>query len=122
MIPRQAFITLCGDAVAPRFDMTAEGLVVSIEPGVTSSNLIREQGRHLVLAHTSSEELCDVITRAGVTIVVCGGIEEDYYHYLRWKRIEVVSDVMGPLDAVLARQAEGKLQPGDCLFAKRKSG
>jgi len=122
MIPRQAFITLCGDTVAPRFDMTAEGLLVAIEPGVTSKNFTREQGRLLVLAHTSSEELCDVITRAGVTIVVCGGIEEDYYHYLRWKRIEVVSDVMGPLDAVLARLAEGTLQPGDCLFAQRKAG
>ena len=122
MTPRQAFITLCGDAIAPRFDMTAEGLILPLEADETTRGLSRAQGRHLVLAHTSSEELCDVITRAGITTVVCGGIEEDYYHYLRWKRIEVISNVMGPLDAVLARLAEGKLQSGDCLFAQRKTG
>ena len=122
MTPRQAFITLCGDTVAPRFDMTAEGLILPLETEDSAQGLAKERGRHLVLAHTSSEELCDVITRANITTVVCGGIEEDYYHYLRWKRIEVISDVMGPLDAVLTRLAEGKLRAGDCLFAQRKSG
>ena len=114
MTGKYALITICRDEVAPRFDMTAEALLTPLFPA--------EEGReaepkHLVLAHVSSEELCDVITRAGVSVVVCGGIEEDYYHYLRWKRIDVISNVMGPLEDVLARLAKGELRAGDCLYA-----
>lgn len=112
MTPRHVLLTLCRDEIAPRFDMTAEAVIVSLEPD--------EQPRHLVLAHISSEELCDVITRAGVSAVVCGGIEEDYFHYLRWKRIEVICDVMGPLDRVLAALHSGSLSQGDCLYEEER--
>lgn len=120
-MPQQyALLTLCRDEIAPRFDMTAEVLItpVALPDTASRTGTNAPERRHLVLAHVSSEELCDVITRAGVSVVVCGGIEEDYYHYLRWKRIDVISDVMGPLEEVLARLAAGELRSGDCLFAR----
>ena len=117
MNSKRAFLTLCGDAIAPRFDMTAEGCMVSLESlGEQSGTSLKDAANHLILAHTSSEELCDVIIKSGVSVVVCCGIEEDYYHYLRWKRIEVIADVAGPLDKVLERLGSGALQTGDCLF------
>lgn len=114
MQTKYALITICRDEVAPRFDMTAEVVLAPL-----SDNALDEQ-KHLVLAHVSSEELCDVITGAGVSVVVCGGIEENYYHYLRWKRIEVISDVIGKVSDVLQRLASGELSPGDCLYPKQR--
>ncbi|MDL2286560.1 hypothetical protein LJC24_03920 [Desulfococcaceae bacterium OttesenSCG-928-F15] len=113
-MPKYAFLTLCRDEIAPRFDLTAEVLITPINPEEGKT----DERRHLVLAHVSSEELCDLITRSGVSLVICGGIEEDYYHYLRWKRIEVISDVMGPLEETLKRLASGNLKSGDCLYQK----
>lgn len=106
-------ITLCRDEVAPRFDMAAEAIIVPLLPPGTDAG---EERRHLVLAHASNEELCDVIARTGVSVVVCGGIEEDYYHYLRWKRIDVICNVMGGLERVLEKLADGGLRTGDCLY------
>lgn len=117
MLVKHALITIARDEIAPRFDMTAEAVIVPLEAASLSESAAAER-RHLVLAHVSSEELCDVITRSGVSLVVCGGIEEDYYHYLRWKRIAVISDVMGPLEPVLERLASGSLGDGDRLFGR----
>lgn len=114
-----ALITLCRDEIAPRFDMTAEALVVPLDPPGTEAG---EEFQHLVLAHASNEELCDVITRSGVSVVVCGGIEEDYYHYLRWKRIDVICNVMGRFEDVLRELAAGRLGPGDCLYGGTGGG
>lgn len=120
MTVKYALLTLCRDEIAPRFDMTAEVLLAPLNPeeAAPSETDAENSRRHLVLAHVSSEELCDVITRAGVSVVVCGGIEEDYYHYLRWKRVSVISDVMGPANDVLEKLAAGTLQAGDCLYAR----
>ena len=115
---KYALVTLCRDEIAPRFDMTAEALIVPLTPVEADREVDR---RHLVLAHVSSEELCDVITRAGVSVVVCGGIEEDYYHYLRWKRIDVIGNVMGPLEKVLQRLVQGELKSGDCLYTSARA-
>lgn len=113
---RRALIVLCRNEVSPRFDMTAEALIVPL-PEFPVEGIRLEDCKHLVLAHASGEELCDVITRSSIAVVVCGGIEEDYFHYLRWKRIEVLNDVMGSVEAVLDKLARLSLQPGDCLFA-----
>ena len=118
MPTKYALVTLCRDEISPRFDMTAEALIVPLAPEEADGETAR---KHLVLAHVSSEELCDVITRAGMSVVVCGGIEEDYYHYLRWKRIDVIGNVMGPLEKVLQQLVQGDLKSGDCLYGARVS-
>lgn len=119
MLNKFALITLCRDEIAPRFDMTVE---VYLAPLALAEDQEQAEGKHLVLAHPSSEELCDLATRSGVAVVVCGGIEEDYYHYLRWKHIDVICDVVGPLDRVLAELRSGSLGAGDCLYAHKQQG
>ena len=113
MPEKLVLITLCRDEIAPRFDLTAEVLLAPVNP---TGGMQPGERKHLVLAHVSSEELCDVIARSGAETVVCGGIEEDYYHYLRWKRVDVICDVMGTVEDVLSRLAAGKLKSGDCLY------
>lgn len=117
MPAQYAMVTLCHDEVAPRFDMTAEVILVPMPSSDAESPAAGER-RHLVLAHSSSEELCNLITRSDVALVVCGGIEEDYYHYLRWKRVDVLCDVMGRVDDVLDSLVRGTLKSGHCLFVK----
>ena len=111
-----ALVTLCHDEVAPRFDMTAEVLLVPLQADGRGAE--KESRRHLLLAHSSSEELCNLITRSDVSLVICGGIEEDYYHYLRWKRVEVLCDVIGSVNHVLEAFSRGTLQSGDSLYPK----
>lgn len=109
-------IPLMANEVAPRFDLAqAVLLAVLPEEGLAETTT-------LVLEQPSSDALCDLALSRGVACVVCNGIEEEYYHYLRWKRIEVLDAVMGPVDAVLARLAAGRLKAGDILYGPGENG
>jgi len=106
-------IPLYESDVAPRFDLATEVLIVS---GVGKSGS-GEKGdkRMVVLPSASADQLCHLIITEGVQTVICGGIEEDYYQYLVWKRIEVIDSVIGSSEAALTRFAEGTLASGEIL-------
>lgn len=107
-------IPLMANEVAPRFDLAQAVLLATLpEEGAPEGQAVTTT---LVLEQPSSDALCDLALTRGVSCVVCNGIEEEYYHYLRWKRIEVLDAVMGPVDAVLARLAAGRLKAGDILY------
>jgi len=103
-------ITLRENDVAPRFDMTTE---VLLQSGGLAGDAARR--KTLILPHASAEELCHLILAEEVRTVVCGAIEEEYYQYLKWKKIIVIDSVMGPWEKALERYMEGCLQPGDIL-------
>lgn len=106
-------VVLCRNEVAPRFDMAVEALIASTtETGEADG----QEPKHMLIAHPSGEEMCDLATRMGVTTVVCGGIEEDHFHFLRWKRVDVICNVLGPGTDALAAALAGTLQDGDTLF------
>jgi predicted Fe-Mo cluster-binding NifX family protein len=111
---RKILVTLYRDEVAPRFDLCTEVLLVSLD--ADGSELRRQD---LVLAHSGADELCDLILDREVSAVITGAIEDEHYHYLRWKRVEVVDAVAGPAEEALARYLEGELSCGDILFARR---
>jgi hypothetical protein len=90
--------------VAPRFDLAME--VYLVQEGT-------EGGKTLILGQTSAEKLCHLIVGSDLTEVVCGGIEDEHYQYLTWKKVRVIDNVIGPLEWVLGRWREGRLQPGD---------
>jgi predicted Fe-Mo cluster-binding NifX family protein len=69
-----------------------------------------------VLANSSADDLCDLILDREVAAVITGGIEEEHYHYLRWKRVEVVDCVAGLAGEALTRYLRGELEPGAILF------
>ncbi|MEW5773247.1 MAG: NifB/NifX family molybdenum-iron cluster-binding protein [Thermodesulfobacteriota bacterium] len=113
MTARTVLVPLLRENVAPRFDLAVELLVVGLDEGRNETSR-----QHVMLAHSSADELCDFILRQGVSAVIVGGIEEEYFHYLRWKRVEILDGVMGPADLALARFARGELAPGDVLFER----
>jgi hypothetical protein len=51
-------------------------------------------------------------------VVICGGIEEEYYQYLTWKRVKVLDSVIGDSGEALERLAAGRLQAGDILVER----
>lgn len=111
---KKILVTLYRDEVAPRFDLCTEVLLVHLD--ADGAELRRQD---LVLAHSGADELCDLILDREVSAVITGAIEDEHYHYLRWKRVEVVDAVAGPAEEALARYLAGELSCGDILFAGR---
>lgn len=106
----RALIPLLGDDVAPRFDLAPEALIVAIGP--TGPARVEKS---IVLPQASAEALCGLIMSEKVDLVVCCGIEEEYYQYLSWKKIKVIDSVMGSYSRVLERLSEGTLANGENL-------
>lgn len=110
---RRVLITVANDEIAPRFDLATEALLVTV---AESGEIV--QRKSFLLAHASGDDLCDLALTRDIATIVCGGIEDEYYHYLRWKRIEVIDSVMGPLDKVVGALCAGHLKAGDILFPR----
>jgi hypothetical protein len=111
---KKVLICLYGNDVAPRFDLTTEVFIASFGP----ENRIEDENT-VVLPRASAEELCHMILSADIQTVICGGIEEEYYQYLTWKRIHVFDAVIGACDRVLEYYAKGMLQSGAILYDPR---
>lgn len=108
---RKVLITLYGNEVAPRFDLATEVLIAS----VAEDGTMREE-KTMVLPQASAEKLCHMVLTEGVEAVICGGIEQEYYEYLTWKRIVVIDSVAGPYQAALNGFGHDRLKSGDVLF------
>ena len=104
-------ITLIESDVSPRFDLTTEVLITSLrEDGSIGEN------KTMVLAHESAEDLCQLILNEDVNVVICGGIEEEFYDYLIWKKVRVLDSVMGPWERAIDRFRSGDLEAGAILY------
>jgi hypothetical protein len=106
----KVLIPLLEDDVAPRFDLATDALVIAFGP---AGEALEE--RTVVLAHASADELCKLILTEHVGAVICGGIEDEYYQYLSWKKVRVIDSVIGPARAALARLRDGTLTPATVL-------
>lgn len=109
--PKKILIPLCEDEVAPRFDLATEAMITAgdhrLSPG---------EEKIVVLPQSSSEKLCHLILTEAVDVVICSGIEEEYYQYLTWKRVKVYDSVVGPWKKVLERFYQGGLRAGDICY------
>lgn len=110
---KKILIPLHGQDVAPRFDLAGEALIVSAD-----ENGWNREDRQIVLPRVSAEKLCHLILTEGVQVVICGGIEEEYYQYLVWRHIQVLDSVIGRTEAVLERFFAGLLKAGDIVVEK----
>ncbi len=106
----KVLICLYGNEVAPRFDLATEVLMAFLEEDG------RVHGeRVVVLPQASAETLCHMVLTENIQVVICGGIEEEYYQYLTWKRVKVLDSVVGNAHKALDRLARGRLGVGDIL-------
>lgn len=110
MTSKKILIPLHDNDVAPRFDLATE---VQIVTGVRQNGSAVK--RLVVLPRASADQLCHLILTENIQTVICSGIEDDYYQYLSWKRIEVIDSVVGSSQLALERYLEGTLKPGDIL-------
>ena len=110
-------ITIWRDQVAPRFDFTSEVLVATVDS--TGEPL---HSKTVVLPSVSAEDLCHMILTEGITTVICGGIEEEYFEYLSWKKVKVIDSVIGPYLQALELARVGKLEPGAILREEASQG
>ncbi len=110
---KQILVTLYRDEVAPRFDLCSEVLLVTVD---ATGHEVRRQD--LVLASSGADDLCDLILDREVAVVITGAVEEEHYHYLRWKRVTVIDGVAGLAGDALTRYLGGNLDPGAILFPR----
>jgi predicted Fe-Mo cluster-binding NifX family protein len=111
---RKVLVTVLGDQVAPRFDMAKEIVIFRLnDDGEVSEE------RTMVLHHSSPEDLCQLIVSEDVHTVVCGGIEEEYYQYLTWKKLDVYDSVIGSSANVISRLRDNTLECGMILFEQQ---
>lgn len=110
---RRVLLTLYGEYVAPRFDLATEVLIATLGPDGKV-----EEEKTIVLPQASAEKLCHMIITEDVQAVICGGIEEEYYDYLCWKRIDVVDSVIGRAATALEMYGKGNLKPGAIFWGK----
>lgn len=108
---QRVLLTLFEHDISPRFDLTTEVLIIDLD---REGTVVSE--RTVVLPHASAEELSHLILMEGVKVVICGGIEEEFYQYLTWKKIEVMDSIMGSWSRALSLFRKGQLEPGAFLF------
>ncbi|MFZ1984375.1 MAG: hypothetical protein WAU91_08160, partial [Desulfatitalea sp.] len=65
--------------------------------------------------------LCHLVMTEHVHTVICGGIEEEVFDYLTWKRVEVLDDIIGLGAVVLRRYAAGRLRPGEIVHSETRA-
>jgi len=99
-------VTLRDNDVAPRFDLTTEVLIVECD------NTAVGKPRNIILPGPSADELCSLIIKEAISLVICGGIEEAHFQYLAWKKISVIDRVIGPAAEALRLAASGALAVG----------
>ena len=103
-------VTLRDNDIAPRFDLSTEVLIVE-----TENNRPTGKPRNILLPGSSADELCSLIIKEGITLVVCGGIEEAHFQYLGWKKITVIDKVIGSAAEAVRLAAAGELKCGMVL-------
>lgn len=109
----RVIIPLHGMEVAPRFDLASEVWI-----GVQGPDGRFLHERTVVMPQASADHLCQLILSEGADVVVCGGVEQEYYDYLVWKKVTVYDDVMATLDAVKEALEEGRLRTGSVLLER----
>ena len=106
----KVLITIHDDDIAERFDLSAEVIITHVTKAKTHSKL-----RTVLLPHPSAEEVCGLILKENISLVICGGIEESHYKYLSWKKVKVIDGVIGPFPEALQLVRESSLAAGTIL-------
>lgn len=103
-------MTTRGDFISPRFDMSSEVIIATCY-----DRQLLEEPHSLILSEVSAELICDLVLKENIGVVVCGGIEEEHYQFLIWKKIMVFDAVIGPHAEVLRLVMDNSLKSGTIL-------
>lgn len=99
-------VMLFRDQVAPRFGATRHAALIQVERGV-------ELDRELIdLAGVRPDQIPDRLSRAGVDVLICGGIHPRFESRLSQLGVTVIGGIVGPVDQAVAALRAGELAPG----------
>ncbi len=112
---RKLLIPIQGDFVAQRFDLAREVIIVNHY----DKSIIGEP-KTIIMNTASAEELCQMIVEENVTDVVCGGIEEQHYNFLIWKKVAVLDSIIGGWQEAIDKVIAERLQQGTILVSVHK--
>lgn len=99
-------ITVEDTVIASRFDLTTEVIIVECD-----GNLFRGELRTILLPNPNAEALCDLIVKERIEVLLCGAIEENFYHFLAWKKIKIFDFIIGSHAEALEMLISNMLQP-----------
>ena len=109
-------IPISADEIAPRFDLAGEvHIITRMKSGEIESKTI-------VLPSASAEKLCHMILTESINTLICGAIEDEYYQFLKWKKIRIFDSVAGPWSDAFERLLENNLKSGDILCKREVEG
>ncbi len=100
---KKVLIPLFNDYVAPRFDLATEVLITTVGESTDSKEKI------VMLSKASAEQLCHMILIEHIEVLICGGIEDEYYQYLKWKKVEVMDSVVETWKSALEKYSQNIL-------------
>jgi len=109
-------ITIEKNEVSPRFDHTSEILIIE-----TDGEHITSEPRIILLTGSSGEDICSMAIKENIALLICNGIEETHYDYLKWKKIKIIDRVIGPHEQALDFALHKKLKPGTILPGAAKN-
>ena len=112
----KVLITIDKNEVAPRFDL-APDILIAEKDGKKQP----VEPRILLLSSTSGEEICGLAIKENISLIICGGIEDNHYQYMMWKKIKVIDRIIGPYAVALKHAMTGKLEPGSILPGARSA-
>ncbi len=114
---KKTIIPLYADEVAPRFDLATEAMIITTAGG----NVVEEE-RTIVLAQASAEKLCQLILVENISVLICGAIEDEYYQFLKWKKVDVFDSVAGSASLAFEAMQANTLTSGDVLLERKVEG
>lgn len=110
-------IPILGEEIVPRFDLTTEVIILT-----TAKFSSIQDKTIIVLPRSSSDELCHTLLAQDINTLICGAIEDEYYEFLKWKKLKVFDGVSGTWTHAFERWQTQTLNPGDILFIRMVEG
>ncbi len=114
---KKILIPISGDDVAPRFDLATEVLIIFI----SKANTVEEE-RTVVLPGASAEELCHLILKENIHVLICSAIEDEFYQFLRWKKITIFDSIISTWQDAFDTYRNKTLKSGAILYTRMIEG
>lgn len=110
-------IPIFHEEVAPRFDLATEVLIILLSKGN-----ITEEEKTVVLPRSSADDLCHLLLAENINTLICGAIEEEYYQFLKWKKIDIYDSIAGEWSLAFEQWKKKSLNSGDILSKRKIEG
>jgi predicted Fe-Mo cluster-binding NifX family protein len=113
----KVIIPISANEIAPRFDLATEVLILFKEKSEE-----KPEEKIIVLSQASADKLCHMILTEGISNLICCGIEDEFYQYLNWKKINIIENVAGPYRKAAEKFFKNELKSGDILLKRKIEG